>query len=247
MLSALVIGAVTTIFIHGLAFYRESRGYGRELKRTAFFASIGILALLTFFLSEHLTSRMVLLTGCVLLHSLRHVFSIWMFPKKDFPEGGTFSKLFRRYTRSVIFTLLVALPIIVTNAFGGPALGVFGYFAVALFLAGFSLEVAADLELARFRSEPRNAGHLLTSGPFTRSRHPDYFGEIVLWVGLALLALPVETWGILAMFSPLLLWIFFRLGRIPQVEEELRAYPEFEAQYLATRALLPLPRRPLSE
>ena len=56
---------------------------------------------------------------------------------------------------------------------------------------GFGIEVVADRQKSAFRKDPANAGRFISSGLWAWSRHPNYCGEIVLWVGVALIALPV--------------------------------------------------------
>ncbi|MGL4443121.1 MAG: DUF1295 domain-containing protein, partial [Alsobacter sp.] len=59
---------------------------------------------------------------------------------------------------------------------------------IVVFLAGFAVETVADLQIVRFKADPANRGRLLTTGLFAWSRHPNYFGETVLWWGLGLFA-----------------------------------------------------------
>jgi len=61
----------------------------------------------------------------------------------------------------------------------------------------------ADLQLARFKSDPSNRGRILRTGLWARTRHPNYFGEAVLWWGLGLLAAPTGGW--LAFVGPILI------------------------------------------
>ncbi len=74
---------------------------------------------------------------------------------------------------------------------------------VALFVVGFAFEAVADWQLVRFKRDPGNHGRTMRSGLWSRSRHPNYFGEAVLWWGLGLLALPTGGW--LALIGPLLI------------------------------------------
>ena len=60
-----------------------------------------------------------------------------------------------------------------------------------VWVSGFSMEVVADYQKSRFNADPNNKGKFIRSGLWSRSRHPNYFGEIVLWIGVMLIALPV--------------------------------------------------------
>ena len=69
-------------------------------------------------------------------------------------------------------------------------LGGFAVAGTAIWLAGFGIEVVADRQKRRFREDAANDGRFITSGLWSWSRHPNYFGEITLWLGIALISLP---------------------------------------------------------
>jgi len=83
-------------------------------------------------------------------------------------------------------------------------LGVYFLLGLAVWLVGFVIEVVADQQKTRFRSQPENAQQFIRTGLWAWSRHPNYFGEIVLWVGIAIISLPVlQGWQVLTLVSPL--------------------------------------------
>jgi steroid 5-alpha reductase family enzyme len=72
----------------------------------------------------------------------------------------------------------------------GVVVNVFYYLGVGLFIYGFYTEVKADNEKSKFRSVPENRDKFITTGLWAKSRHPNYFGEIVLWAAIAVISLP---------------------------------------------------------
>ncbi|MEX0964204.1 MAG: DUF1295 domain-containing protein [Pseudohongiellaceae bacterium] len=79
----------------------------------------------------------------------------------------------------------------------------FFYVGLAIWIAGFAIEVIADRQKSAFRSKPENKGKFISEGLWSISRHPNYFGEIVLWVGIALIALPTLVgWQYVTLISP---------------------------------------------
>jgi steroid 5-alpha reductase family enzyme len=74
---------------------------------------------------------------------------------------------------------------------------------IGLFVIGFAIESIADRQLTRFKADPSNHGRILRTGLWSRSRHPNYFGEAVLWWGIGLLAVPTGGW--LALVGPALI------------------------------------------
>ena len=83
-------------------------------------------------------------------------------------------------------------------------LGIFAIAGVFLWLVGFSIEVVADRQKTKFRRLPENADHFITSGLWAYSRHPNYFGEILLWLGITVIALPTLVgWQYVTLISPI--------------------------------------------
>lgn len=72
----------------------------------------------------------------------------------------------------------------------GVVVNAFYYLGVGLFIYGFYTEVKADNEKSKFRSIPENRDKFITTGLWAKSRHPNYFGEIVLWAAIAVISLP---------------------------------------------------------
>jgi len=72
----------------------------------------------------------------------------------------------------------------------GVVVNAFYYLGVVLFIYGFYTEVKADNEKSKFRSVPENRDKFITTGLWAKSRHPNYFGEIVLWAAIAVISLP---------------------------------------------------------
>ena len=82
------------------------------------------------------------------------------------------------------------------------------YFGLGLFVLGFSTEIVADKQKSKFRSFPENRDKFITTGLWAKSRHPNYFGEIVLWTGIAVMSFSsLEGWQYLTLISPIFTYI----------------------------------------
>ena len=74
---------------------------------------------------------------------------------------------------------------------------------IAVWVAGFGIEIVADQQKSAFKKDPANEGRFIRSGLWAWSRHPNYFGEITLWIGIAIMALPVLSgWRWVTLISP---------------------------------------------
>jgi steroid 5-alpha reductase family enzyme len=120
----------------------------------------------------------------------------------------------------VTFTLAATLVAITSTT--RKELGLFSIFGLVIWLLGFTIEVTADIQKSRFRANPENRGKFIQSGLWERSRHPNYFGEIVLWVGVLVIALPVlRGWTWFALVSPVFVMILLtRISGVPILEEK---------------------------
>lgn len=143
----------------------------------------------------------------------------------------------------IAVTLSAALVTITTS--NRPPFDFLAAAGLLIWAAGFAIEVAADMQKSRFHGQPRNHGKFIQSGLWSRSRHPNYFGEIVLWTGMAVIALPVLkglSW--LALISPVFVTLLLtRISGVPLLERKADAAwggePEYESYKERTPVLIP--------
>ena len=137
---------------------------------------------------------------------------------------------------------LASSPALVAMAAGPPSTAVV-VIGLALFAAGFALEVAADRAVARFKADPQNAGRLLTDGLHAFVRHPNYLGEIILQWGLGVMALGASLTPLALVGPALMTGLIGKLSGVPMLEAHLAGRPGFAAWRARTGALLPLMRK----
>jgi steroid 5-alpha reductase family enzyme len=143
----------------------------------------------------------------------------------------------------VSLTLAAALAAVTSERRAG--LDAFALVGLAVWAAGFSIEAAADYQKSRFRALPANKGAFISSGLWSRSRHPNYFGEIVLWTGVAIIALPVLSgWQLATLVSPVFVYLLLtRVSGIPLLErkanEKWGGQAAYEAYKRRTSVLVP--------
>lgn len=112
-------------------------------------------------------------------------------------------------------------------------------FGLLLFAAGFLIEATADRQLAQFRQIAGSQGQLMTSGLWSRSRHPNYFGEIILWFGIGFCSFAI-TGSFWAFFGPVILAMIIYFVSIPITEDHLRSSrPAFDGYAARTPVLVP--------
>ena len=131
--------------------------------------------------------------------------------------------------------LLISLPLIISLSFTEAINYTFLTLGLAVFVLGFVLEAAADYQVDRFLAEKRagtNTTNLLTTGLFQFSRRPNYFGETLIWWGMAIMVLPLP-FGWLGLISPLLITYIVTIVTGPMLEKIfLEKYPVEYATYM---------------
>ena len=146
----------------------------------------------------------------------------------------------------VFLTLACALAAITSE--GVRPLGGAALVGALIWAVGFAIEVVADRQKRRFRTDPENRGRFIQSGLWAWSRHPNYFGEIVLWVGVAIIAYPeLAGWQYVTLVSPLFVYLLLtRVSGIPLLEERAQAKWGEDPEYQAYRNRTPelVMRRP---
>ena len=111
----------------------------------------------------------------------------------------------------VLVTMAAGLAALTSNITA--ELGLISYLGIALWLFGFIVEVTADNQKTEFRKNPDNRNRFITTGVWSWSQHANYFGEITLWFGLAMVALPVLSgWQLATLISPV--FVYFLLTKV---------------------------------
>ncbi|MBP1234477.1 steroid 5-alpha reductase family enzyme [Arthrobacter sp. PvP102] len=108
--------------------------------------------------------------------------------------------------------------------------------------AGFGIEIVADNQKGRFKADSANEGKFISTGLWSKSRHPNYFGEIVLWIGVLLIAIPVlEGWQWVALLSPVFVaLLLIKASGIPLLEKKADSKWGGQADYEAYKKNTPV-------
>ncbi len=137
--------------------------------------------------------------------------------------------------------LIIATPLLLINSTAGASFGFLDLIGLLIWAVGFSFEALADWQLYKFKEDKANKGELLTSGLWKYSRHPNYFGEVVLWWGVFLLAL-AHPYGLVSIIGPLTITILIlKVSGVPLLEKKMEGNAAFEAYKEKTSIFIPLP------
>lgn len=160
-------------------------------------------------------------------------------------DGGLIAYVLRTiYGPQAVVMFIVSLPVQFAMYQSAP-LGALGVAGIAVWTLGFLFEAVGDAQLARFKSDPGNAGKVMDRGLWAWTRHPNYFGDCCVWTGLWLLALGAPV-GLITVVSPVVMTFFLvKVTGKPLLEKGMRlsrgtAYEDYAAR---TSGFLPRPPR----
>ena len=114
---------------------------------------------------------------------------------------------------------------------------------VLVWIIGFLFEAVGDYQLRRFIGNPLNKGRIMMSGLWRFTRHPNYFGEVVLWWGIFLIALSVPGGWRTIVGPATITFLILKVSGIPMLEAKYRSNPQYEAYQRRTSSFVPLPPR----
>lgn len=234
------------------AYLRQTERYF-DLTGSVTYLSIVVLVLAV---RPEVDLRTIVIGGLVGAWALRLGSFLFIRVQRDGGDGR-FDEIKKSFPRFLMTWTLQALWVYLTLACGLAAMtattarpiGAVGVLGIVIWGLGFAIEVTADQQKRSFRSDPANRGRFIQSGIWAWSRHPNYFGEITLWLGVALVALPaLRGWQLATLVSPLFVYVLLtRISGIPLLAA--RAWkrwgddPAYRAYLAHTPALVPRPPR----
>jgi len=220
-----------------------------DLTGSITYISVTIIAVL---LSANIDGRSVLLLALVAIWAIRLGTFLFLRIRKAGKDDRfdeikpSFIRFLNVWTIQglwVTFTLAAALVAITTTK--RKELDVFALTGFLVWVLGFAIEVIADYQKSRFNANPANRGNFIHTGIWSRSRHPNYFGEIVLWSGVAIIALPIlQGWQWVALISPVFVTLLLtRVSGVPLLEKKADqkwgGRADYEAYKKRTPVLIP--------
>lgn len=142
-----------------------------------------------------------------------------------------------------LFMAIISTPILLVNVYSKSGITVFDIIGLIIWIVGFVFESAGDAQLAMFKRNPKNRGHVMKSGLWKYTRHPNYFGEATMWWGIFVISLSVR-YGYIAIISPItitLLLLF--VSGVPLLEERYEGNEEYQEYAKVTSKFFPLPQK----
>jgi steroid 5-alpha reductase family enzyme len=214
------------ILVIGLAYYFSSDGFPLRAQLTLL-----LLAIWGLRLGAHLGMRNR-------LEGEDYRYVKW---RDEYEDSWWWFSYVKVFLLQAVIAWIVSLPIYFAIVSLTPAaLGLFDYLGVLVVIAGIVFESLGDEQLRRFRADRANKGKVLDTGLWKYTRHPNYFGEALVWWGFGLIG--VATGGLPGLIGPVILtYLLIYVSGVPLLEASLITKQGYIQYVGRTPAFLPLP------
>ncbi|KAJ8903617.1 hypothetical protein NDN08_004719 [Rhodosorus marinus] len=249
---------ITALVLFGWNFIFFLIAYAFKFDKVTDFAGgtgFSIAALLTFLLNQTYFPRQIVMTVLVMVWSARLAgFLLWRILK--WGEDNRFddirsnlAKLISFWTFQFLWNFIVSLTVISVNSVDtNPAIGAADIIGWIMWSIGFFFEAVGDVQKTLFKVKPEGKGTWCNAGLWTYTRHPNYFGEFMMWWGLFVAGAAVygNTWRWVSILSPVfLMTILLFLSGINLGEESANkkygSKPEYWKYKKETSNVIPFP------
>ena len=205
------------------------------------------------FMSGDLTIRKYLMLGLVTIWGLRlSIYLAWRnigkgedfryqeFRRKYGPERYWWISFFQTFLLQAVLTMIISLPLLgVSTGSTSDSLNVLDYFAILVWLTGFSFEAGGDYQLARFKSNPQNKGKVMCYGFWKYTRHLNYFGDSAVWWAYGLFSIAAGSYW-QAIGSVIMTLLIIKVSGVALLEKTLNNTKPQYAEYIRkTNAFFP--------
>jgi steroid 5-alpha reductase family enzyme len=205
-----------------------------------------IIGILT---ADQLDLRSIIIASAIGIWALRLGSFLFI---RVFQDGGdgrfdkikpSFHRFLLTWTIQGLWVFLTAVCALTALGNSGKVeLGIVGFIGISIWALGFAIEVISDAQKRKFRAKPDKTNPFITTGLWAHSRHPNYFGEIVLWIGIAIIALPTLS-GLqyITLISPIFVYLLLtKVSGIPLLEQRSDQRWSDNADYIKYRDTTPV-------
>lgn len=245
--------SILTIFLYMSVFYLIAlKLKNNSIADIAWGIGFILIAIVNLILTDHVYLRQVIITVLVSIWGIRLATHIYQ-RSRGKPEDFRYAEMrirwgnkasLKSFTHVFMFQglilLLIAYPIIMVNAYARPGFTILDLIGIVIWAISFTFEVAADIQLQNFiRKEKTPANPVMTEGLWKYSRHPNYFGEALVWWGIFFIVLSISN-GWLAIFSPVVLTFFLlKVSGVPLLEKKYLDNPAYQQYAGRTSMFIP--------
>lgn len=159
--------------------------------------------------------------------------------RKDWGANFYWRSYLQVYLFQVFLLLMISIPIVIVSQADGIELNFLAGMGLAVWLTGFYWQAVGDYQLGQFKKQKTHKDQVMQTGLWKHSRHPNYFGEILMWFGIAMIVITVE-YGWIGLISPVLItFLLLKVSGVPMLERRYKGNVAFEEYKKRTPAVFP--------
>jgi len=144
------------------------------------------------------------------------------------------------YLLQGFFMWIISVPIILVSMAKNQPISLFMFVGLIIWLIGFAFESIGDYQLMQFIKHKQNKSDIMQTGLWKYTRHPNYFGEVLVWWGIFIMVLPLE-YGLWAIISPITIsFLLLYVSGIPMLEAKYKDNVTFQEYKKRTSAFFPM-------
>jgi len=252
MLKIFVI-QLLAVFYYSIAWFLIAIGKNRnDVADIAWGGGFIWVALTAYFVQGVNDSRAILVFALVIIWGVRlflHIetrnrgksedprYKAW---REEWGDTHLVRSFFQVFLLQGFLLLIISLPVTLTLTQPSPPLHFLDVFGACIWLFGFLFETIGDFQLLRFKKDPVNKGRIMTSGLWRYTRHPNYFGEVILWWGIFFICLsvPGSWWSVIGPLA--ITYLILGVSGIPLLERRYADNPEYAEYKRRTSSFFPL-------
>ena len=135
--------------------------------------------------------------------------------------------------------MLIAFPVILIHEQVNKSLTVWTLVGLAIWIFGYFFEVVGDAQLRAFKQKPESKGKLMMTGLWSYTRHPNYFGEAVMWWGIFVISQSAGV-SLISLISPIVItYLLVFVSGVPLLEKAMVGRPGYEEYARKTNKFIP--------
>jgi steroid 5-alpha reductase family enzyme len=159
--------------------------------------------------------------------------------RKEWGKKQAWIAFYKVFMLQGFVMIVISLPVITFFNISNITFSILNYLGILVFLAGFIFETVGDFQLSQFKKKEQNKGRIIESGLWKYTRHPNYFGEAVVWWGIFLIA-SGSGFEYLSIISPIVITLLLRYGSgVPMLEEKYKNRSDFREYAAKTPVFVP--------
>jgi len=245
-----IVALIILVYVH-LVFVIALVIKDNSIMDIAWGSGFVIVSLILLFSTDLISIRQLIITGLITLWGARlsgyiyvrnrnrgedHRYKNW---REKWGDNWVFRSYLQVFLLQGVIMVILSLPLIRIASAQPQPLTVLDFIGILLWAVGFTFETVGDYQLRKFKSKPENNDKIMTSGLWRYTRHPNYFGESVLWWGIGFLAISTPL-GWLTLVSPLTITILLlQVSGVTMLEKKYKDNLEYQQYKLRTPAFFP--------